>query len=440
MFGFGKSRVQKLQEEIGALRAVSLKNASAPASFPLSDPGLFDKLFGASTGRMTPERAIKHSAVYRCVFLIAGSIAMLPFKSYRLRDGGHRELEFDSPQARLISERPNPRMSPTMLWRTVVQEMLLNGNGIVWIERSRAGVPTALWPVPWLRVSVRFDTALGTGGLIYQMALDDGRSVVAHGDDVLHIPGSARWDMFRAMSPIEAYSGAVETGLAAEDFAASYFANGSSPDGYVKFPGKVDKTKADEIRDYWRRKFGGPNRFAGPAVLSEGGEFATTRINAADAQLVESRSYSVEDICRLFGVPPHMAGQVNKSTSFGKGLEEQTQSFVDYTIGPHLRAIEDEVGFKLYGQRIRFAEFDREAFVRGDLKSRMESYAKALGGASGPGVLTQNEVRRRLNEAPIPGGDTLVTWPPTGSPPPAPKEPPENAEDDNSAADPQEAQ
>lgn len=412
--------------------------AATSATYPLSDPLAFEKLFGPHLLGVSPDTAMNHSTFYRCVFLIAGSIAMLNFNTYKIGEDGHREIDLTSPASKLISVRPNGRMSCTMLWRHIVSDMLMNGNGIAFIERDMNGKPLALYPVPWARVGIRLQWS-GAGQIqVYTLTLDDGRYVVAHQDDVLHIPGSPVWQIFRALSPLQAYATAVGIGISADQFAKAYFDNGSSPDGYIKYPAGLTKGKdqADEIRTYWKERFGGHKRFSGPAVLTEGGEFVQVQLNAADAQLLDSRRFSVSDIGRVFGVPPHMLGETDKATSFGKGLEELTQSFVDFTLGPHLRAIEDEVNYKLVRQSTKTAEFDREGFVRGDLKSRMEAFQIALGGAQGPGIITPNEARQKMNLGPSqdPAADKLVTWP--GSPKATPPDAGGNTEPNKSAPEP----
>ncbi|WP_264580992.1 phage portal protein [Rhodoblastus acidophilus] len=427
---FGLSKRERLAREVATLRlekeaadlraALGVQNsAGTTATYPLSDPQAFEKLFGPASNAVSADRAMTHSAFYRCVFLIAGSIAMLPLLVYRQQADGHRERDTESPAARLIYERPNARMSPSMFWRQNVADMLMNGNGISWIERDRNGTPLNLWPIPWNRVGIRLDNILGEPTQIYVLTLDNGRYITAHQDDVLHFPGSAQWQIFRAMSPLSAYATSVGIGLSADAFAKAYFDNGSAPDGYISVPNQIKSHEdAEAIRKDWMAHHGGANRFAGPAVIPQGGKFEQLKLNAVDAQLLDSRRFSVEDIGRIFGVPPHMLGALDKATSFGKGLEEQTQAFLDFTLGPHLRAIEDELNWKLVRQRTKIAEFDREGFVRGDLKSRMEAIQIMLGGNNGPGLISQNEGRRKINLGPVKKGDQIVSWPaqPSGSP------------------------
>jgi HK97 family phage portal protein len=429
---FGLSKRERLERQVVNLRlemelrelrdraaAPRIENsAGTTATYPLSDPLAYEKLFGPRPAGVSVDKAMTHSAFYRCVFLIAGSISMLPFNVYKIQPNGHRELVPEHPVAKLIGRRPNERLSPSIYWRSVTTDMLTAGNGVAWIERKSiySPQPKALHYVPWSRAGVRLDRFENEPLQTYVLTLDDGRMVTAHQDDVLHIPGSAYWQIFRAMSPLTAYAMAVGIGISADAFAKAYFDNGATPDGYITYPGGLigekGKDAKAESRKYWMAQFGGDSRFAGPAILTDGGKFEQAHINAADAQLLDSRRFTVEDVCRVFGVPLHLVSYSDKATPVAKGLEEQTQSFVDFTLGPHLKAIEDEVNHKLIRDPSFIAEFDREAFVRGDMKARMEAYQIALGGNNGPGVMTQNEVRGKLNlgRSDDPAADRLVTW------------------------------
>lgn len=412
--------------------------AETAAPIPVSDGRAWEALFGPNVAGVSPDSAMAHSAFYRCVFLISSSIAMLDFGVYRVDDDGNRQRDTTSAPARLLNARPNRYMSPTMLWRTVAADMLRNGNGIVWIKRRVTGEPVGLYPIPWSRVGITTATVAGEMTLVYGLTLDDGTWIVALADDVLHIPGSAVWKTWRAMSPLTAYAMSVGIAISADNFAKAYFDNASAPDGYLTYPNalKNGKDQAEELRRLWASKFSGPNRFNGPAVLTEGGKYETITIaNAVDSQLLQARAFAVSDIGRILGVPDHLLNLTDKTTSFGSGIEELSRHFIDLTLGPHLKAIEDEVSFKLVRQSTKIAEFDREGFVRGNLESRMSAIQKGLGGAQGSGVMTQNEARAKigLGRKDDPGADRLYTASPAAAPPqpgdePAPKPDPKEVE------------
>lgn len=389
--------LEKIEPDFGP----SIRASGAASTYPLSDPLAWDRLFGPASDAVTHETARKQSTFWSCVSLIAGQISALPIHS---KARAKPEAETDTDQARLFAN-PNPRYSRVVLWRQVVASMLGDGNGIVWIER-RGAKPVALWAIPWGRSGIQFYTAPnGQRRVLYHLVLDDGVHIQADQDDVLHIPGSPYWNIFYSVSPVTAY--ALTTGIAidADRFASAYFKNSTNPDGFISVPGVLQggTEKADAYREQIRRRFSGDLRFSGPAVLDQGAKYESLRINAADAQLLESRQFSALDIARIFHVPPHLINIFDKVQAFGKGLQELNQGFLDYTLGPHLDAIEAELARKLYPPNAdRFPQFDRDAFERGDLKSRNEGAQMSLGGAQGPGWLSVNEVRVSRGLAPYP--------------------------------------
>lgn len=412
MFGWLKLRHQRA--------ASSVRNST---TFLSSDAEAWNAaLPGGFAGTVSPDAAMRHAAVYRCVALIAFAAAMLPLKSYEEAADGDRQ-QTDAPDAAaLLRHRPNPRLSRTMFWRQMIGQMLLRGNGIAWIERKNSGVPVALWPVPFDRVAI----TLNGDRLRYGLILDDGRRITVDQDDVLHFPGSPEWTGLQAKTPIGAMSSAVGLGIEADRFARKYFENDATPSGYITFPtgakvASTDESKA-ELRGFWKRTFGGDGRHSGPAILTDGGEYKPIPISAHDAQLLDTRRFQIEDIARIFGVPRFLLGM--DETSWGTGIEALGIGFVTYTLDPHLVAIEDEVNFKLFGRgrpktpgprgQVFLAEFDRDVLVRGNIENRFKAYQIGLGGNNGPGFLTQNEVRRRQNlpRSSDPGADKLHQYVP----------------------------
>jgi HK97 family phage portal protein len=436
MFGFGRRR--KPAEQAQPAQEAQLETQIAAAATWQSSDGVeiwqehLPGAFGA--GGVMPQSAMRHAAVYRCVSILAFSIAMLPLAVHR--EVTHEDGEDDrAPEPRntigeLLRFRPNPRMSRTMFWRQMVAQMLLRGNGVAWIERLGSGDPIALWPVPRERASIQ----LLNGRLVYDLLLDDGRMIRVDQDDVLHIPGSSEWDGLWAKSPIQAMGSAVGIGIEADRFARKYFENDATPPGYIGYPTGTGSTKVaeqkDEIRRVWKDRFGGENRHSGPAVLTDGGEYKVIKISALDAQLLESRRFQIEDIARIFGVPRFLLAM--DETSWGSGIEALGIGFVTYSLDPHLEAIEDELDHKLFGRGRRapgpkperlFAEFEREGLLRGNVEARNRALQISLGGNNGPGWQTPNEVRRKANlpRSNEPGADKLTAFVPgKGKPSTAP--------------------
>jgi HK97 family phage portal protein len=408
-------QVAALERQVG-----QIVNAASGQSgvYSLSDPNAYASLFGPQSG-MTADRALTHAVVYRCVFLIASAVTMLPLQTWRSFGKADQDLDENSPQARLLGERPNRLYSSAGLWRSVLSDMLLKGNGIIWIERNGAGIPQNLYWIPWGRAGTfLFDNPVSGGHEVgYYLTLDNGRQVIATCDDVMHFGGSPRWNILFYESPITAYAQTVGIAIASDAYAKAYFDNSSSPDNAISYPGSLTG-KADEIRDKITERFGASNRFKGPLILDGGADIKQLRMNAADTQLIETRALNTDQIGMIFGVPSHLLNQTSKATSFGKGLEEMTQAFIDFSIGPHLAMIEAEINAKMFGQRTRRAVFDRDGFVRGDLKSRSEAITTLLGGAQGPGVISRNDGRRKLGLPPRKEAeyDEILGWGPPATP------------------------
>ncbi len=405
MFGFGKDKeIAQLRSDLESTQA-QLKQVQNATDF-----GSYESLSEAmsvATSKagvvVNNDTAMRVSAVYACVRLIAGAIGSMPLSIYRRTDDQQREKDAAHSLNRVLRIEPNPMLTSIVYWEAVTSHILLSGNSHSLISRTRNGDPMALTPIKPSRVRVEEKA----GRLLYMVVFDDGKYAAYDQDDILHIPGVG-WDGKQGMSAI-AYAGqnAVGTALAADEYSARFFANDATPRGYIRYEKAMKKDQADLIRDYWYRKHQGIDNSHLPAIITEGGEFKETTMNAQDSQLIESRRFQVSDIARIFGVPPHMIGETEKSTSWGTGIEQQSIGFIRYTLRPHLTRIEQEVNRKLLRDPSRFVEFQTNDLMRGDIKGRNESYQIALGGNQQPGWMTINEVRKAENLPPVQGGDEL---------------------------------
>lgn len=366
------------------------------------------------------ERAMRHSAVFACVRIIAGGISTLPLKVYRTDATGTPAQDRKHELARLLRLRPNPRMSAAMFWRTSTAEAVLNGNGYAWIERNLNGRARALWPIPQDRVSPRL---IDADRVVYVITLDTGKQIAIPADDMLHLPGSMQWDGLRALSPLRAAADTIGVGLEANEFAHRFLENNASPSGYLSYEKTLKPETIETLRNYWGDRYGGAKR-GSVAILTDGGEFKNLALNLEEAQLLETRRFQIEDIARIFGVPPHMIGALEKSTSWGSGIEQQAIGFVTYSLQLHLTAFEQEIEEKLFSDGDAWAEFDVRGLMRGDFKARMEGYKSALGGPGAQGFMTINEVRALESLPPKDGGNELImSATPTDAPPPPPPPP-----------------
>lgn len=400
----------------------------------LSDLNSWDDLVGVASAAgpvVNSETAMRSTAVYACVRIISGAIASLPFPVYSV-DGDTQEKARDHPAWTLLNKAPNQLMAAGTFREVLLNSVLLRGDSFSIILRSGAGQAREILPVPTASVS----PTLQGGRYIYRIN-DRDFQLVLDQDDVLHIPGVGfNPKTGHSLSPIQ-YAGRTAIGiqLAADEYSARFYANDATPRGVLQFPGKVTPDLAKQIRERWVERFGGVANSHVPGILELGGVFEPITMSAEDTQLMEARHFQINDIARIFGVPPFLIGSTEKVTSFGTGIEQMSIGFVTYTLKDHLRRIEQEVDRKIIRSDAFRAEFNVNGLLRGDAKTRGQFYRQALGGSSGPGWLTQNDVRRKENEPPIDGGDVLQTFQPAaaGGPGDQPDDPDDATEEANDA-------
>lgn len=373
-------------------------------SLALGSAELYELLAGspAASGMAVNESsAMRVTAVYACVRLIAGAIASLPLAVYRRTEDSRERVRNDLWW--LLNEQPCSTVSAAVFWEYLVAQMLLSGDALAEIERGRGGAIRGLRPLDSRAVGIRQID----GRLRYEFCRD-GEWLGRDQDDILHIPGFG-FDGARGMSVIRhAAREAIGLALAAEAFSSRFFASGAHPDVALKVPGKMTQEQIDNLRRIWASKYGGAHNASLPIVLTEGTDLKEVTLSAQDSQLIEARRFQVADIARAFGVSPHMVGETDKSTSWGSGIEQQGIGFVQYTLAPHLNRIEQEINRKCFRTERLFVEFNVEGLLRGDSKARAEYYTRALGGTQNPAWMTPNEIRRLENLPPVAGGDHLA--------------------------------
>lgn len=357
--------------------------------------------------------SLQVAAVYACVKLISGAIGGLQLRIYRKEKDGSRNALDDIPLAKILSRSPSPFVTAMVFWETIVADILLDGNAYAIIDRDRNGNISRLVYVDPRNVEPR----IYEGRLIYVVAIDidseplPPRNAVSfaafESHEVLHFPGLG-WNGKKGLSVIGSIArNTIGNSLSADRFSAKFFSQGLQAPGYLRFPEKLSQTQFEMMREYWRKKVVGADNAHLPPIVTEGGEFKPLNIRADDVQLLETRKFQVEDIARIFGVPPHMIGSVSTSTSWGSGIEQQSMGFVRYTLRPNLTRIEQELDRKLFIGSNDFVEFDAAQLLRGDVKGRNESHQIALGGNQQPGWKTVNEIRREENLPPVANGDQI---------------------------------
>ena len=349
------------------------------------------------------------TAVYACVRILAESIAGLPLHVYAYRGAG-RERVPGHPLFSILHDAPNPEMTSFVFRETLMVHLLLWGNAYAQILRDRAGRVAGLYPLLPNRMSVNRDED-GRLYYTYQRVTDEnpnfkrGGEVVLPAEDVLHIPGLG-FDGLIGYSPIAMARNAVGMTLACEEYGASFFANGARPGGVLQHPG-VLKDPA-KLRESWQAVYGGAANTGKVAVLEEGMTYQQIGIPPEEAQFLETRKFQVDEIARLYRIPPHMVGDLDKS-SFSN-IEQQSLEFVKYTLNPWVVRWEQALqkSLLLPEERKRyFIRFNVDGLLRGDYQSRMQGYA--VGRQNG--WLSANDIREMEDMNPIPaeeGGDTYL--------------------------------
>ena len=358
--------------------------------------------FGASSsGKSVSEKtALQTTAVYACVRILAETIASLPLHTYRYSPGG-KEKALDHPLYYLLHSEPNPEMTSFVFRETLMGHLLLWGNAYAQIIRDGRGRILGLYPLlPSKMLVNRTDQ-----GILFYQYEKDGRTYFLPNSDVLHIPGLG-FDGLVGYSPIAMAKNAIGMAIATEEYGAKFFANGASPGGVLEHPGVVKDP--GKIRESWNAVYQGSGNAHKVAVLEEGMKFQPIGIPPEQAQFLETRKYQLNEIARIFRIPPHMIGDLEKS-SFSN-IEQQSLEFVMYTLDPWVIRWEQAISRALFSdseKRQYFVKFNVDGLLRGDYQSRMNGYA--VGRQNG--WLSANDIREleNLNRiSPELGGDLYL--------------------------------
>lgn len=362
---------------------------------------------------VTPQSAMRISAVYACVRLIAGAKASMPVQMFQKQNGGSSLVD-DHAYLPLLNDEPSPCCSAAVFWEFIEASRQLEGDGFAYIDRNRNGVPQELIPLHPLRVALEKQT---NGRLTYYVLFDDGTYRGVDQDDMLQFCNFG-WDGLRSMSTIRwGARQSIGTSIAAETHAGKFFRNGVMPSVILEYAGKMEPAVVEQLRTEFDLRYAGGANAHKPMILTGGTKAAGLQMNATDAQLLETRSFQVIDIARAFGVPPFLIGESEKQSSWGAGMATMTQAFLMFTLQPHLVRDEQELRRKLFRIGRYTAQFDRRAYLNSDPATRAAFFRQAVGGSQGPGWMKINEVRQYENLPPDPGGSELYSpTPTTGTP------------------------
>ena len=365
---------------------------------------------GTTSGKAVTERsAMQMTAVYSCVRILSEAVAGLPLHLYKYTDSGGKAMALDHSLYRLLHDEPNPEMSSFVFRETLMTHLLLWGNAYAQIIRNGKNEIVALYPLMPNKMSVDRDE---NGRLYYtyyrgsdEAIKNKEFAVTLQPSDVLHIPGLG-FDGLVGYSPIAMAKNAIGMAIACEEYGAKFFANGAAPGGVLEHPGTIKDPQ--RVRESWQSTFGGSGNANKIAVLEEGMKYTPIGISPEQAQFLETRKFQINEIARIFRVPPHMVGDLEKS-SFSN-IEQQSLEFVKYTLDPWVIRWEQSIQRSLLSQdekAVYFVKFNLEGLLRGDYQSRMNGYA--IGRQNG--WMSANDIRELENLDRIPaedGGDLYL--------------------------------
>ncbi|QEH69346.1 phage portal protein [Cellulosilyticum sp. WCF-2] len=368
-------------------------------------------LFGPTTsGKTVNERtAMQTTAVYACVRILAEAIASLPLSVYQTTGLG-KEKATNHNLYHLLHDEPNSEMTSFVFRETLMSHLLLWGNAYSQIIRDQSGKVLALYPLLPNKMSVNRDSK-GNIYYVYTRDSDETPSLAGYGDfylsdyEVLHIPGLG-FDGLIGYSPIAMAKNSIGMSLATEEYGASFFANGATPGGVLEHPGIVKDPQ--RIRESWNSVYQGTKNAHKVAVLEEGMKYQSIGISPEQAQFLETRKFQINEIARIFRVPPHMVGDLEKS-SFSN-IEQQSLEFVKYTLDPWVTRWEQAMqkALLLPGEKSQYSiKFNVDGLLRGDYQSRMNGYAIARQN----GWMSANDIRELENMnliSPEEGGDIYM--------------------------------
>jgi len=386
--------------------AVQQKNAGKDISTPhdLAEWIRQTSMGSASGVNVTPASAMRVAAVYASVRLISGAVANLPLHVKERVSSEIREDRAEHPLWKVLRRRPNAWQTPSQFRRQMQAHLLLRGNAYALIVRSRGNI-AALLPLDPDRMAVKQSDDMT---LIYEYQRRDGRHVHLAQSDVMHMVGLTL-DGVNGVSAITYARETIGLSLAQEKHGAHTFKNSARPSVVLKHPGKLGKEGLENLRASLDEYRSGGESEGKALILEEGMDTQQLSMTAEDAQWIESRKFSRTDIAMFFGVPPHMIGDTEKSTSWGTGIEQQSIGFVTYTLEDHLTTWEETINRDLITDLRIYARFNRKALVRGDIKTRQAFYVSMMQW----GVYSPNEIRALEDENPRDGGDVYYDPPNT---------------------------
>lgn len=347
--------------------------------------------------------AMKYSAVFGCVRVLSETLANTPIMLYKKLPNGERVESNDLSVYDVLHNAPNTEMSPFNFKEMCMTSLNLGGNAVCQKLVNKSGELVGLYPYNYNCVSINRDSA--TKKLVYSITQGT-KSNDLQREEVLHIPGISL-NGITGLSPIEYAASAIRLGLSYEQFGVNFYKNGANSTGAFKHPGSLEEEAYQRLKKELKTNYTGLKNTGTPMLLEDGLEFQPFTINPIDAQLLQSKSFQIEDICRIYRVPMHLVQDLSHATF--SNIEQQSLEFVMYTMLPWFKRWEDNMNMQLLSPKERkagyYAEFNSDVLLRGDTASRAVYYAQGRQW----GYLSVNDIRRLENMSSIgPPGDIYM--------------------------------
>lgn len=359
---------------------------------------------------VTGERALQIGAVYSCVTLLAEAVAGLPVSMFDRRQDGTRVPIMSNPVLSLVKDQPNPVIDAAELWRTVMGWMLLRGNGYVYVQRNGSGQPIGLWPLSPNAVEPRrLKEGARAGQLVYQVSVDDEDwAPVSQRDGLVDQTGMLHFRAFglgvEGLSPIGLARQSIGISFAAQQYMGGFYSRDASPGSHIEVPDELSDEAFTRLEAQWRSLHQGFNNAHRLAILEGGAKWASASLSPKDAEFIETQKFSRSEIASMYGVPPHMIGDTDKSTSWGTGIAEQGIGFVTYSLRRWTNRLERVTRRLLAEESTERFRWNVDGLMQGDLKARYEAYAQGRQW----GWLSVNDIKAKEDEEPVDGGDVYL--------------------------------
>lgn len=355
-------------------------------------------------GIIDSQTAMKYTAVFACVRVLAETLASTPVKIYKTNDKGERESVKDINLYDILHNKPNEEMSPFNFKEMCMNNLNLGGNAVCEKLVNKRGDLVGLYPYKWQNVQIKRNKE--TNRLEYHVKGESGVERILSREQVFHIPGLS-FDGIVGLSPIEYISKSIGLGLSYESFGVNFYKNGANPSIALQYPNALDDVAFERLKKEFTKAYQGLANTGKPLILEDGATVKEMTIKPVDAQLLESKRFQLEDIARIYRVPLHLIQDLERATF--SNIEHQSLSFAIYTMLPWYQRWEENINMQLLTQEQRkqglYAEFKLDSLLRGDAKSRADAYREGRLN----GWLSINDIRKLESLNPIDGGDIHIT-------------------------------